>query len=106
MPAIQGGLDQTYVLLAAVRNNYAITGVSGGGLTWTEQVAQCSEDSDTNANIWTAQGSPGSSFQAEITYDFSDDAQAMKQRSNCTASRTAKMSPSWSDHGLVSSSVT
>jgi len=68
MPAIQGGSNQTYVLLISVRNNAAVTDVSGGGLVWTEQIAQCGDDNETSAKVWTAQGSPATSFQAQITY--------------------------------------
>ncbi|MHC4414021.1 MAG: right-handed parallel beta-helix repeat-containing protein [Planctomycetota bacterium] len=72
-PAIQGGTDQTYVLLIATRNNADVTNVTGGaGLTWTEQVEQCSGNSNTRTEIWTATGSPGGSFTPIITFTPND----------------------------------
>jgi hypothetical protein len=68
LPSIQGGTDQTYVLIIATRSNRDVTGVSGGGLTWTERVEQCGGRNQQGIRLWTAQGSPGSSFQAQITY--------------------------------------
>ena len=66
---IQGGTDQTYVLLIATNDNGDVTFVTGGGLTWTERVEQCSGRSQQGSRIWTAQGSPVSAFSVKITYD-------------------------------------
>ena len=68
LPLIQGGTNQTYVLFIATRQNRDVTSVSGGALIWTEQVEQCSGGSAQGIRIWTAQGSPGSAFQVQISY--------------------------------------
>jgi hypothetical protein len=69
MALIQGGTDQTYVLFVVTASNQDVTNVSGGGLTWTERVEQCGASSGTGTRVFTASGSPGSAFQAQITYN-------------------------------------
>ncbi len=68
LPAISGGTDQTYVLFIATRGNDDVAAVTGGGLTWIEQVEQCSGRDQQGIRLWTAQGSPGP-FQATVTWD-------------------------------------
>lgn len=67
LPAIQGGSSQTYVVFIETENNEDVTGVSGGGLTWTEQKEQCGAANVAGSRVWSAQGSPGGSFQVQIT---------------------------------------
>lgn len=67
LPSIAGGTDQFYALFAATRNNDDVTGVTGGGLIWTEQYAQCGDGSETGLSIYTASGSPAS-FAAQVSY--------------------------------------
>jgi hypothetical protein len=69
MASIQGGTDQTYVLFVATASNQDVTNVTGGGLTWTERVEQCGASGGTGTRVYTASGSPGSAFQAQITYN-------------------------------------
>jgi hypothetical protein len=71
VPTIGGGNNQTYVMFIASRDNADVTSVTGGGLTWTERLEQCGDDSETGTRIWTAQGSPGSAFAAQINYTHS-----------------------------------
>jgi hypothetical protein len=68
---IDGGTDQTYVMCISVRSDAAVTNVTGGaGLTWTpHNVHQCSDDGETSAWIFTAQGSPGAAFTPSIFVD-------------------------------------
>jgi photosystem II stability/assembly factor-like uncharacterized protein len=68
LPAILGGTSQTYVLSIATRTNRDVTSVTGGGLTWTERVEQCAGRAQQGIRLWTAQGSPGSSFQVTINF--------------------------------------
>ena len=68
LPAIQVGTDRTYVLAVATKWSTVITAVTGGGLTWTVQVEQCTTGNKTSMRIWTAQGSPGAPFQLQITH--------------------------------------
>ncbi len=72
MPAIPGGTNQTYVLLIATRDNDDVTSVTGGGLTWTELVEQCSGREQQGIRLWTTQGSPGSSFEVNISWIATD----------------------------------
>jgi len=68
LPSIQGGTSQTYVLFIATDPANVVSAVSGGGLTWTLQKDQCGAKLVTAERVWTAQGSPGSAFQVQITY--------------------------------------
>ncbi len=68
MPSIQGGTDQTYVVFIVTESNSDVSAVSGGGLAWTERKEQCAGTNQTGIRVWTAQGSPGSPFQVQITY--------------------------------------
>jgi hypothetical protein len=68
LPLIDGGTDQSYVLFIATRSNRDVTSVTGGGMTWTERLEQCGDDNEMGQRIWTAQGSPGSSFQVQIDW--------------------------------------
>ncbi len=67
-PAIGAGTDQTYVLFIATRSNDDVTSVSGGGLTWAESIEQCAGRDQQGIRLWTAQGSPGSSFTVTINW--------------------------------------
>jgi hypothetical protein len=69
LPVILGGTDQTYVLFIATRDNNDVTGVTGGGLTWTEQVEQCSGREQQGIRLWTAQCSFGPAFEVTITWN-------------------------------------
>ena len=69
MPSVSGGSAQTYVLVIGTHSNRDVTLVTGGGLTWTEQVEQCGADNKSGIRLWTAQGSPTSSFQVQINWD-------------------------------------
>ena len=71
-PTIGAGSSQTYVLFIATRRNNDVISVSGGGLTWTERVEQCGGRDQQGIRIWTAEGSPASSFQATIDWDDAD----------------------------------
>ncbi|MHC4306675.1 MAG: hypothetical protein ACYS15_16645, partial [Planctomycetota bacterium] len=73
LPAILGGTDQTYVLLIATRKNKDVTAVTGGGLTWTEQVEQCGGREQQGVRLWTSQGSPGPPFEVTIDWEGSGD---------------------------------
>jgi hypothetical protein len=73
MPPIGGGTNQTYVLFIATRQNHDVTSVAGGGLSWVEQIEQCAGRDQQGIRMWTAQGSPGSSFQASITWAVDAD---------------------------------
>jgi hypothetical protein len=70
VPVIQGGTNQTYVMFIASRDNADVTSVTGGGLSWTERLEQCGDNSETGTRIWTAQGSP-SAFAAQVNYTHS-----------------------------------
>ena len=73
---IQGGTDQLYVVAVANRENQGVATVSGGSLTWTERVDQCSGRNVQGLAIWTATGSP-SSFTVTVTLDASSNAIAV-----------------------------
>lgn len=73
LPTVQGGTDQTYVLFLTSETSQDVTGVAGGGLSWTEQIEQCGAKPETGVRIWTAQGSPSAAFQAAVTYDLSSN---------------------------------
>ena len=79
MPSIQGGTDQTYVLIVALRSNEDVTNVTGGaGLTWLPaQVEQCAGREQQGIKVFTAQGSPGSAFGLQITKANSKPASAV-----------------------------
>jgi hypothetical protein len=68
-PAIQAEADQSYILFVATRSNNDVSSVSGGGLTWTEQIEQCGGRDQQGIRLWTAQGSPGAAFQVTINWD-------------------------------------
>ena len=83
LPSIQGGTDQTYVLYVATRSNTDVTSVTSvavDGLTWTERKEQCAGQEQTGIRVWTAQGSPGSSFQVQITITASKPVTAILTR--------------------------
>jgi hypothetical protein len=81
MPLIQAGNDQTYVLFIGTEQNDDVTDVTGGnGLTWTERKQQCGSNGATGMRVWTAQGSPGSAFQVQITYNAANDLGAVLAR--------------------------
>ncbi len=67
VPLIQGGTNQTYSLFIATKDNTDVTGVAGGGLTWTEQKEQCGAKPDTGIRVWTAQGSPAGAFSVVVS---------------------------------------
>jgi hypothetical protein len=69
---IGGGTDQLYVAAIATYDfsgaSTTVSSISGGGLTWTLQKSQCSRRLPrANVEIWQAFGSPGASFNADIT---------------------------------------
>ncbi|MCZ6497597.1 MAG: OmpA family protein, partial [Gammaproteobacteria bacterium] len=74
LPLIQGGTNQAYVLYAATKNNTDVTGVAGGGLTWTEQKEQCGAKPDTGIRVWTAQGSPAGAFSVVVSLASNSEA--------------------------------
>jgi hypothetical protein len=60
---VSGGTNQLYVVAVSIKDYGGKTiNVSGGGLSWTEQKAQCSGRDTTNASVFTALASPGSPF--------------------------------------------
>ena len=67
LPSIQGGSSQTYIVFIVTEDNSDVTAVSGGGMTWSEQKEQCGAADVAGSRVWTAQGSPGSAFQTQIT---------------------------------------
>lgn len=69
---IGAGSDQTYLLFVATRRNNDVISVTGGGLTWTERVEQCAGREEQGIRLWTAEGSPASSFQVTINWDDAD----------------------------------
>ena len=73
LPSINGGTDQTYVLSISLWGNLGVSNVTGGGLTWTQQIAQCGTKNKSNMLVWTAQGSPGSAFQAQLFHSASNE---------------------------------
>ncbi|MHC4767455.1 MAG: right-handed parallel beta-helix repeat-containing protein [Planctomycetota bacterium] len=70
MPQIQGGTDQTYVLVIATESDDDVTDVSDtlSELNWAEQKEQCGVGSGTGIRLWTTQGSPSGAFQVQITH--------------------------------------
>ncbi|MHC4216922.1 MAG: right-handed parallel beta-helix repeat-containing protein [Planctomycetota bacterium] len=70
MPQIQGGTDQTYVLVIATELNDDVTGVIDtlAELSWSERKEQCGVGEGTGVRLWTAQGSPSGPFQVQITH--------------------------------------
>jgi hypothetical protein len=80
LPSIAGGSSQTYVLAISNRNPADVTMVSGAGLVWVEHEEQCSADGAMDARLWTAQGSPGSSFQVQVNTDNSKPIAAVLAR--------------------------
>jgi uncharacterized repeat protein (TIGR02543 family) len=47
-----------YLAAISTKDNVAVTGVSGLGLSWTLVQAQCSGRSNTGVEVWRAQGTP------------------------------------------------
>jgi hypothetical protein len=47
--------------------------VTGGGLTWLEQVEQCGGREQQGVRLWTSQGSPGPPFEVTIDWEGSGD---------------------------------
>jgi len=81
LPSIGGGTDQTYVLSIVTEFDVNVTSVTGGGLTWSEQVNQCPTDpGEPGIRLWTSQGSPAGSFAAVITLASSTDVPAVLSR--------------------------
>lgn len=61
-PSIGGGTDQAYVALIGLSGGEDVSGVTGGGLTWTQQVMQPGGRSQSAIELFTAFGSPVSAF--------------------------------------------
>lgn len=80
LPSISGGSSQTYVLAISNRNPADITSVSGAGLVWVEHEEQCAARGAMDARLWTAQGSPLSSFQVQVNTDNSKPVAAVLTR--------------------------
>jgi len=53
-----GGTNRLYVVTAANRGTSTVSAVSGLGLSWTKRRTQCSANSASRMDIWTAFGSP------------------------------------------------
>jgi hypothetical protein len=66
--SIGGGTDQLYVAFVSMRDasNWGVTSMSGGGLTWVLRNHHQDTQATLTQEIWTAFGSPGSSFQPTI----------------------------------------
>ena len=70
--SITSGTDQLYIAAVAIYGNtpgVVVDTITGGsGLTWTLQKAQCSRRLlRARVEVWQAFGSPGASFNADIT---------------------------------------
>ncbi|HEX9895911.1 MAG TPA: hypothetical protein VGA78_18410, partial [Gemmatimonadales bacterium] len=68
LPAVAGGTDQLYLVSVAIYGTgITVSSISGGGLTWTLQKAQCSARiANPRIEVWQAFGSP-SSFAATVS---------------------------------------
>jgi hypothetical protein len=91
LPAIPGGTDQTYVLLIATRKNKDVTAVTGGGLTWLEQVEQCGGREQQGVRLWTSQGSPGPPFESCPVTQASGRSKIPRVRTRTARAATATM---------------
>ncbi|MFQ5515077.1 MAG: DUF6701 domain-containing protein [Myxococcota bacterium] len=98
LPSIQGGSSQTYVVFIVTQKNKDVTAVSGGGLTWIEQKEQCGAANVAGSRIWTAQGSPASAFQLQITKSGTDKLSAVLAR--YTGVSTLEGAAGENKHGL------
>lgn len=63
---VPGGTDYTHFLMIHIRGDDDVTDVSGGSLTWTEQVDACADNGQTGSHIYSAQGS-ATSFTVSVT---------------------------------------
>jgi hypothetical protein len=69
---VTSGTDQLYVAAVAIygsANGISVSSITGGsGLTWTLQKRQCSRRlTRAYIEVWQAYGSPGASFNTDIT---------------------------------------
>lgn len=66
-PSVAGGTDIGYILGVYLSGGETVSTVTGGGLTWTQQVVQPGGRSQTAVELWTAFGSP-TSFTVTATF--------------------------------------
>jgi len=65
---VPGGIDKLYIATIANYQNKSVTTVSGMGLIWARQKAQCSARNTNGIEIWTAYGS---TLLGSVTVQFS-----------------------------------
>ena len=73
---VTGGTDQVYVVGVGTDDNVDVTSLSGGGLTWVEEVEQCSGRNFQGMRVFRAIGSP-SGFTLTVTLGATADSVAI-----------------------------
>ena len=98
---VQGGTDQLYVTAAAIyETGVNVSSISGGGLTWTQQVTQCAARlTEPRIEIWQAFGSPGAAFSTVVTLS------AAAQRATAAISRYSGADPTTPTEGAAGSNT-
>jgi len=69
-PTITAAANNLYVIAVTYKTgSNSVSSVTGGSLTWSQVISQCSGKNNKRLDIWKAYGSPGSDFT--ITVNFS-----------------------------------
>ena len=100
---VTSGTDQLYVAAVSYYGDggvVSLSSVSGGGLTWTLQKKQCSRRLNRAfVEVWQAVGSPGASFNVDVTLSGNAVVSAAVSRYSGADSTTPTMGAAGSNTG-------